>query len=154
MPPKRATSRSKSATSRADLQEAPSAEAQLIPCGGCGNQIIDQGVQCEGICRWWFHHDCLQTDEQRLDASSYSPWKCDKCHAMSSAITEMTDMARDLSARVRSLEALNRELEAVLVVNHPRLRLSLESQEQKRKRKWKRSSFRPRTQMTAYKSEM
>ena len=38
----------------------------------------------------------------------------DKCHAMSSAITEMTDVARDLSARVRSLEALNRELEARL----------------------------------------
>ena len=33
---------------------------------------------------------------------------------MSSAITEMTDVARDLSARVRSLEALNRELEARL----------------------------------------
>ena len=84
------------------------------PCGECGKLISDRGIHCEGTCRWWYHLDCLQLTEEESTAlctpDSIQSWKCDRCLAVSTTIAEILETTRSLSARVHTLETINREL--------------------------------------------
>ena len=56
-----------------------------------------------------------------LNDPENGPWKCDKCLAISLTLTELLETARNLSARVHTLEATNAELAGRmldLLVNH------------------------------------
>ena len=56
------------------------AQSTSRPCGESGKLISDQGIHCEGTCRWWYHLDFLQLTKEEVTAlctpDSIQYWKC------------------------------------------------------------------------------
>ena len=86
--------------------------SQSVPCGDCDRPVNDEGIQCEGICRGWFHFPCMGLSEEDIPALKQSAevWKCDRCLAIATVISDLLTATERLSERLQSLEAQNKTL--------------------------------------------
>ncbi len=53
------------------------------PCGVCGDQVLEEGMGCEGGCEQWFHLPCINMTDAECKAFSDNEnayWECKSCH--------------------------------------------------------------------------
>ncbi len=53
------------------------------PCGVCGNEVVDNAVQCDGQCQLWHHISCIgiscEDYEVLTSADADNIWECPAC---------------------------------------------------------------------------
>lgn len=90
-------------------------------CPICVKEVLDsdEGVECDGLCKRWFHRECVKmskTEYQRISGSNHVKWYCSRTDCILSPTQPMnqlldqlqilTNKISDLTGKVDSLTSL------------------------------------------------